>query len=126
MKEYLEKKFKLLSVQFVSGFEVVFAVDESGDGLLDLVSRPIEAIGVAEVYESLIRGDWFNGKWTELSRTKTETWTDVVALELEGGFWQVLNENDNYAGMMKSGGNIENAIGNLTGKYLGRLRSIRR
>lgn len=123
MQNLRKVNFDLRSFQLVTGFEAVFAVDEKGDGLLDLISEPIDAIGVAEVCEEWVHGQWINGKWFEKSRSKAEISTCLVAMRLMDGWWQILEENDNYAGMMKSGENIENAVGCLTGEYLGKLRS---
>jgi hypothetical protein len=58
---------------------------------------------------------------TEYERPDTRM--DIVAIAIEDGFWAVLNEYEEYAGMCRKGDDITKATGCLNVKWLERLKA---
>jgi hypothetical protein len=104
------EEYELLQVVLTREFEAVYAGEKDGDGLHPLTSWRVDAIGVARVTTRYVVGEI--GKRIHRVVRKTVV-NEIVGLEFEDGYWQVCNEASNFAGLMKSGGDIREATGCL-------------
>lgn len=108
------KKYKLKSVQLTDKFVAVYA-DLGDDGLSDLRSTPVHAICVATITEKFWEGNQSSRMSWVLRRQEVST--DLIGMILSDGWFQIVNEDDNFAGLMEVGGNMHEATGCLKGKY---------
>jgi hypothetical protein len=93
--------------------------DEAADGSVELNAAPIQALGVARG----IRKTYEQREGQQVpSVVRTDHATDIVGLELKEGYWTVINESENFAGLCRKGEDIYQAIGCLNGDYRGRLK----
>ena len=102
-------EYEILSFQLTTEFVAVFA-QEAEDGLCDLFSYPITAIGLAKATTRFVEG--VKGRGSNDYR-EPEINNDLVGLRLEEGFWQIANGDHNFAGLAGVHDDISKAWGSL-------------
>jgi len=100
-----------------TGFVAVFAMDSETSDKCWLESVPIDLLAVVDVVEKTLEGK-IGAVGREVGR---EEYTDVVGLELDDGFFQVVNDASNFAGLQRVGEDINDAIGSLHVEYRRKL-----
>jgi hypothetical protein len=113
-------EYKVLSFQLTRDFVAVFA-EEAPDGLVDLEAQSIDAVGVARVTRRMFLVDESGAEVIGHER-EPDVITDVVGLWLADGYFQIVNESSNFAGLARVGDDISQATGCLEGSLLRRLR----
>ena len=108
--------FELINVVPVDKMFAVYAVPHpTQKEKFCLEKSPIHFIGIAKVTTHF---------WTRNEQTKRAVslgnepeGTRVVGIDLCEGYFSVCDEADNFAGLMKDGDDIDNAIGCLSSSY---------
>lgn len=113
-------KYELLSVQPTDRFVAIYAI-VADDGLCDLETRPIHAVGIAKVITRYYRGNFTD----KVEIREPEISQDIVGLMLREGYFQIVNEDSNFGGLMGLGGNIYESLGYLKSEF-SNLRDDRR
>lgn len=99
-------------------YHAVWAVPDDEDqpeGGHHLEAEPIEVMAVAKCttkHYRRLKGD--KGAGTVVDEYSVNT---VVVLELISGYWDVSNDNKNFAGIMKTGQKISDCCGDLHVDY---------
>lgn len=99
-------EYELISFTQVSGLVAAFR-DRKEDGTYDVYSNPIDAVGVAKFFEVRLLIDE-SGK--VVGKERKENGTGVVALALDGGFFQIEDECENFYGIFKETDNIQEIL----------------
>lgn len=104
-------RYRLIQVVPTNDFLAVYS-DEipDGSGALELITDPIDALGVAKVYEHRLgcKPEWSHNA--------------VVGLHLENGYFDICDTNSNFAGLVRKGGDVANATGCLPIKLCEKLK----
>ncbi len=103
------KTYELLSFQLTSEFVAVFA-EPAADGLVDLYSHPIQAIGLAKITTQFLERRHGVQPW---EYQPTEVATELVGLQLNEGYWHIVQQCDNFAGIAGIYDDINTATGEL-------------
>ena len=93
--------------------------DDDPDDPCHLEALPIEALAVAECITSHYRRPV--GSKEAGTVYATEKHNTIVVLECVEGWWQVANEANNFAGIMRDGQDIADCCGELDHHYRDRL-----
>jgi hypothetical protein len=108
-------QYEVRQIVLTDDYMAVYAECEHADGTVTLHARPVQALGVADEitrrFEDL----------REVGRPEVHP-GQVVGLELAEGWFEVVNEYANFAGLCRKGGDIYKATGCLRGELLSRLR----
>lgn len=112
--------YEILSFELTAQFVAVFA-EKGDDGITDLFSEPIQAIGLAKVTTQHVEG--IRGKGVMRDIDEPDIRNELIALQLRDGYWQIANDASNFSGVAKVGDDISTATG-----YLNRMeyRTLRR
>ncbi len=123
---WINTDYELLSVIPISGYLAVYAhdVDETNrSGAYTLRGQKIDAIGLAKVVESHCKGRYGRDGLMQVIATKSdEAFNDVVGLILAGGMFQIVNDDDNFAGLCREGDDVSLVDGYLSYDYCKRER----
>jgi len=111
------KDYTIRQIMPATGFVAVFAMDSETSDKCWLESVPIDLLAVVDVVEKTLEGK-IGAVGREVGR---EEYTDVVGLELDDGFFQVVNDASNFAGLQRVGEDINDAIGSLHVEYRRKL-----
>lgn len=117
-QQWDSKTYELLSFQLTSEFVAVFA-EMAGDGLVDLYSHPIQAIGLAKLttkYYARRSGG------SAVECRPAQTYNALVGLQLNDGYWHIVQECENFAGIAGVHADISEATGELDWMKYGKLR----
>ena len=108
--------YELQTVTQVVGMNAVYADSHPSEkGKFHLVAFPIYFMGVAKV----TRTEYCDvGAGLDLRKVQTlDEGTTIVGLELADGYFEVCNDADNFAGLLRDGEPIHDATGFLSSKY---------
>lgn len=108
----------LRQIVLTDDYLAVFTQDEP-DGSLSLHAEPVQALAVARAVTTTY-------EHREGERRPDELWkehaTEVVGLELTKGYWQVVNEMCNFAGLCRKGEDIYRVTGCVRAGDLSRIK----
>lgn len=93
--------------------------DDAADGSAFLTTTPIQALGVARATRKTFEQREGEPRATVVS---TERYTEIVGLVLLEGYWDVVNEWCNFAGLCRKGEDIYKATGCLAYEFSRRLK----
>lgn len=120
-KEYVYwtySDYRILQIMPGDGYLVVYAMEKDGKTYLE--SRPCEMLAVVDVTTVDYRRHK-SAKLSDYEEIEKNESSDVAALCLSGGWWEVCNQDSNYAGMCRVGEDISEVTGYLTRDYLKKL-----
>ncbi len=117
---YWESKYyEVRQIVLTDKYQAVYAEREGNEGPYYLKAYDIPALGVAFVttksWKQMKKG--VGSPMLEQERTDWE----IVGLALLEGYFDVVNECCNFAGLLAEGQNIRSAIGELNGDLLEQL-----
>ncbi len=112
-------EYEILSFELTDKFVAVFA-DKADDGLTDLFEEPIQAIGLAKVTTKFAEG--VRGKGVSRYVDEPDVINELIGMQLEYGYWHIVNDVSNFSGVMKVGGDIAAATGCLNRNEFKTLR----
>lgn len=115
-RRWEQKTYELLSFQLTTEFVAVFA-EIAADGFTDLFSTPIQALGLARVTTAFF--EWSTGPNSRPQQYQAARAENVpVGLRLADGYWEIVQQSDNFAGIAGIYADISTATGELDrGKY---------
>lgn len=103
--------YELMSFQIVAGYVAVLADrDDAGETTLSFMA--VDGIGLARKVTQFVEG--YVGECYDTETHAREVTTEMVGVWLEGGYWKIINEVTNFAGLCRAGDDIYEATGCLS------------
>jgi hypothetical protein len=108
-------RYEVRQIVLTDDYQAVYADCEQADGSVTLYARPVQALGVADEITRRFED------MRAVGRPEVHP-GQVVGLVLAEGWFEVVNEYANFAGLCRKGGDINAATGCLRGELLSRLK----
>jgi hypothetical protein len=123
VSEWVCRHYEVLSIApNTPGFLAVYAMEaEGGEGGYELRAVPLDLLAVAKVTERTMRGVYRTAHSPRC--VGEETYRRVVGLELADGEFFVVNESENYAGLVRPGEGLGHLASALPRTYRDRLKA---
>ena len=121
--EYVE--YILEQIVLTSDFQFVLCLEDDGRPAY-LEGFPLDALAVATATTHFMRAPAPRDfKASEEDYRASESVKDVVGLELVDGYFQIVNEAANFAGICKKGDDATKVDGCLSVEYLDKLKKAK-
>ncbi len=122
MHRWQYDSYEVLNITPCTGYLAVWAVDcEDGSGECEMWSHPVDALSVARVTTTFLERPFGSSK-VGVEYAQREVRNKIVGLELLDGWFDVVQDADNFAGLCREGDDIQQMDGCLKPKYHERLR----
>ncbi len=113
VKTHTFETYKLLQIIPTDDFLAVYVVDATDGQGKELQAWPVDALGLATVTVRTQRYEDRDGGRVKLHEEEALEENEIVGLELVDGEWCICQENSNFAGFCRKGGDIQKATAHL-------------